>query len=64
MKIAYEKAYEYLKSAVCDFAKIDEDIHPVLAQKFNLPTLDPVPVFTEGYQDRTLGATNFLELGA
>ena len=63
MKIACEKACEYLKLAVCDFAKINADIHPVLAQKFNLPTLEPAPVFTEGYQDKSLGATNFSELG-
>ena len=63
IKIAYEKAFEYLRSTVCDFAKIDVDIHLALVQKFNLPAREPAPVFTEGYKDRSLSETNFPELG-
>ena len=63
MVIVYEKACEFLKSLVCDFAKIDAYIHIVLAQKFKLPALEPTPVFTKGYQERSIGATNFPQLG-
>ena len=63
MKIALERASSFLKETVCDFAKIDADIHPTIAKKFDLPPLDPAPMPTEGYQERSLGATNFPELG-
>ena len=59
MKISFERACEYLRSTVCDFAKIDADIHPALAQKFILPAHEPIPILIEGYEERSLGATNF-----
>lgn len=62
MKIAYEKACEFLKSLVYDFEKIDTDIHPVLAKKFNFPELESASSFTEGYQEMSLGATNLPQL--
>mgnify|MGYP001554690088 CR=1 FL=1 len=46
-----------------DFARIDADIHPSLAQKFNFPPLEPAPVLTGGFQERSLVVTNFLDLG-
>ena len=63
MEIAFERASIFLRESLCDFAKIDADIHPALAKKFNLPPLDPAPMLTEGYQERSLGATNFPDLG-
>lgn len=63
MKIALERANTSLKETVCDFAKIDADIYPTIAKKFHLPPLDPAPMATEGYEERSLGATNYLELG-
>ena len=63
MKIALERASIYLKETVCDFVKIDADIHPTIAKKFDLPPLDPAPMPTEGYQERSMGATNFPVLG-
>lgn len=62
MKIAFERASTFLGETVCDFAKIDADIHPALAKKFDLPPLDPAPMLTEGYQERSLGATKFPDL--
>ena len=63
MNIAYERDCTFLKETLCDFAKINVDIHLALAHKFNLPPLDPALVLTEGYQERSLGATNFPKLG-
>ena len=63
MLIAYERACTFLKEIVCDFAIIDADIHLALAQKFNLPPLEPALVLTEGFQERSLGATKFPVFG-
>ena len=63
MKVALESASTFLWETVCDFAKIDVDIYPTIARKFDLPPLDPTPMLTEGYQERSLGATNFPENG-
>ena len=59
MKIACDKACEFLKALVCGFRKIYVDIHHLLAQKFNFPKLEPEPSFTEGCQEMSLSATNF-----
>ena len=63
MKIALERASTFLKETVCDFAKIDADIHPIISKIADLPPLDPAPMPTEGYEERSLGATNYPELG-
>ena len=63
MQIEYERACTFLKETVCDFARIDADIHPTLDQKFNLPPLKPTLVLTESFQERSLGATNFPDIG-
>ena len=63
MQIALDKAKSFLKDTVCDFAKIDADIHPTILKKFDLPPLEPVSMLTEGFEERSLGATNFPELG-
>ena len=39
MKIACDKACEFLKALVCDFGKINVDIHLVLDKKFNFHSL-------------------------
>lgn len=58
-----EKVFLFLRSAMCDFSKIYANIHPALVQKFNLPSLEHTQVYTEGYEERSLGATNFSKLG-
>ncbi|KAL7594601.1 hypothetical protein Lser_V15G29705 [Lactuca serriola] len=63
MKIALERASTFLRETICDFARIDTNIHTALAPKFNLPPLDPAPMLTKGFQERSLGATNFPDLG-
>lgn len=63
MKISFERASNFLKETVCEFAKIYENIHPTIAKIVDLPPLDPAPMPTEGYEERSLGATNYLELG-
>ena len=62
MQMALDKAKSFLRDTVCDFAKIDADIHPTIIRKFDLPPLEPVPMPTEGFEETSLGATNFLEL--
>lgn len=54
---------EYLKELVCDFGKIDAEIHLVLTKKFNFTDFELALSFTKGYQDMSLKATNYLELG-
>lgn len=63
MKIAFKRPCELLKALVCDFGKIDAEIHPVLANKFNFTPFDLVPYYTKGFQDMSLGATSYSELG-
>ena len=63
MKIYFDRAYEFLKALVCDFGKIDADIHPILAHKFDFPPFDYVQTITEGFQEINLGAKGFPELG-
>lgn len=63
MTIAYEKACDFLRALVCDFGKIDAEIYPSFAPKFEFPPFEPVPTFTNGFQDMSLGATNFPQLG-
>ena len=63
MKIELEKANSFLRDTVCDFAKIDADIYPTILKKFDLPPLEPVPMPTEGFEERSLGTTNFPDLG-
>ena len=63
MKTALDRVNNFLRETVCDFAKIDVDIYPIISKKFDLPPLDPAPMPTEGFADRSLGATNFPELG-
>lgn len=63
MKIEFERANTFLRQTVFDFAKIDADIHITLAEKFNLPPLDPDPMLTEGFQERSHGEKNFPDLG-
>lgn len=58
-----EKLTSQVIALVCDFGKIDAEVYPVLSPKFNFPPFEPAPSFTEGYQDMSLGATNFPELG-
>lgn len=60
MKISCGKACEFLKALVYDFWKIDDEVHPVLTKKFNFPEFKLTPNFTEGFQDISLGATNYL----
>ena len=62
-KQQFERASIFLRETVCEFAKIDAYIYPVLAKKLDLPPLDPAPMLTEGYQEISLGATNFPDLG-
>ena len=38
------------------------DIHPLIAKTIDLPPLDPTPMPTEGFEERSLGATNFPDL--
>ena len=35
MNIAFENACVFLKALVCDFGKIDVEIHPIIAQNFD-----------------------------
>ena len=63
MQMALDKAKSFLRDTVCDFAKIDADIYPTIIKKFDLPPLEPVPMPTKGFEERSLGATNFPELG-
>lgn len=63
MKIAYEKTCDFLIALVCDFGKIDVEVYPIQARKFNFPDFESAPSFTKGYQEMSLSATNFLELG-
>ncbi|CAI9277286.1 unnamed protein product [Lactuca saligna] len=49
---------------ICDFGKINAEIHPILAKKFKFPYFEPAPSFIEGYQSMSLKETNFPELGA
>ena len=63
MKVAFERACEFLKALVCDFGKIDEEIHPVLVKKFNFPPFEQVSTITEGFQEMSLGAASYPELG-
>lgn len=62
MKLAFERACEFLKDLVCDIGKIDAEIHPVLSNKFNFPPFDPVPDCTEGFQYMSHRATIYPEL--
>ncbi|CAI9271644.1 unnamed protein product [Lactuca saligna] len=43
--------------------KFMKKIHPVLSNKFNFPPFEPVPDYTEGFQDMSLGATSYPKLG-
>lgn len=63
MKITYERACKFLKALACDFRRIDVEIHPILAKKFNFPKLDLVPAFTNVFEEMQLGVTNYPELG-
>ena len=63
IKISLERENTFLKETLCDFMKIDAYIHPALAKNFHLPPLDPAPVLTEGFQERSLCATNYPDLG-
>ena len=63
MKTALDRVNNFLRETVCNFAKIDADIYPIISKKFDLPPLDPAPMPTEGFADRSLWATNFPELG-
>lgn len=59
MKIAWDRVCEFFKDLVCDFTRIDAEIYPILAMKFIFPELDPVVSFTNGFQEMSLGATNY-----
>lgn len=61
VKIECEKMCEFLRALVCNFGKIDTKIHPIIAKKFKFPDFEPTPSYTEGYQNMSLGVTNFLE---
>ena len=63
MQIALDRVNSFLMDTVCDFAKIDADIYPNIAKKHELPLLDPTPMPSEAFEERPLGASNFLELG-
>ena len=41
----------------------DAEIQPFLDNKFDFPTFEHVPNFTKGFQDMSLGATSYPELG-
>ena len=63
MKVAYERACDFLKELICNFGKIDAKIHPVLAKKFDFPEFEHVPTYTNEFQEMSLGETNNPELG-
>ena len=63
MKIAYERACKFLKALVCDFGKINDEIHSILAEKCNFPPFELVPDYTERFQEMSLGSTSYPELG-
>lgn len=48
---------------MCVFGKIDVEIHPVLANKFDFHLFDHVATITEEFQEMNLGATSFPMLG-
>lgn len=48
---------------VCDFGKIDAEIHLVLANKLDFSPFEPIPKYTKGFQDLSLGATSFSQYG-
>lgn len=62
MKLAYTRACDFLKAIVCDFAKIDVEIHLVPAEKLNFPPFEYDLKFTKGIHNLSLGATNFPKL--
>ena len=49
MKIDFKRACEFLKALVCDSGKIDTEIHPILAHKFDFPPFYHVPTITDGF---------------
>lgn len=50
MKPVNARACDFLKALVCDFAKIDAEIHHVLAEKINFPSFEHAPILTEEFK--------------
>lgn len=63
MEDAYIRFVDFLKSLVCDFGKIDVEIHSVLAEKMNYPPFEHPEYITDRIHHLSLGATNFPQLG-
>lgn len=63
MKPSYARACEFLKAILCDFAKIDVEIHPIFAKIMNFPPFEHAPFITKGIQYLSLRATSFPDLG-
>lgn len=64
MKVAFERACEFNKALVCDFGKIDAEIHPILTQNFDCPPFDHVPTITEDFKRWTSVQQTFQSSGS
>ena len=63
MKTAYARAYDFLKSPVCDFTTIDAEIHPSLSNKIGFLLINSPTIIVEDIQEMNCRATNYAELG-
>lgn len=50
MKPTYTNAYDFLKALVCDFAKIDVEIYPILLEKMDFPPFNMLHVSVKEFK--------------
>lgn len=63
MKPVNARACDFLKALVFDFAKIDPETYPFLADEMNFPLSEHASFVTKRIENLSLDATNYPELG-
>lgn len=63
MKTIHARECDFLKALLCEFAKIDVETYPLLAEKMNFPPFEHASFVTKGIENLRCGAIIYSNLG-